>query len=197
LIELLVVIGILAILTTITVLVLNPAQLFAQARDSQRISDMGTLKSAISLYLTSSGGSDLDGASGTFTCGTNYGASFAPVTAGSPGAPFSATIAVPHTGNFDISGAGWVPVNLASTTGGSPIPVLPRDPVNGTQSGVDYFYAYACDNSLKTFELNANMESQRYSAGGDDDVESTDGGNRNAIDATALYEVGTDAGLNL
>jgi len=196
LIELLVVIGILAVLATITVLVLNPAQLFAQARDSQRISDMGTLKSAISLYLTSSGGSDLDGTSGTFTCGTNYGASSLPVTVGKPGVPFSATIA--HTGEFAIDGSGWVPVNLASTTSGSPIPVLPRDPVNGTQGEEDYFYAYACDNTLKTFELNANMESQRYRAGGDDDVESTDGGNRNSTtDDTALYEVGTDAGLNL
>ncbi len=34
LIELLIVIGILAVLATITVLVLNPAQLFAQARDA-------------------------------------------------------------------------------------------------------------------------------------------------------------------
>ena len=51
LIELLIVIGILAILATVVVLVLNPAQLLAQARDSQRMSDLGSLKNAIALYL--------------------------------------------------------------------------------------------------------------------------------------------------
>ena len=52
LIELLIVIGVLAILATSVVLVLNPAQMIAQARDSQRISDLSSIKSAIALYLT-------------------------------------------------------------------------------------------------------------------------------------------------
>jgi len=51
LIELVIVIGILAILAAAVVLVLNPAELLAQARDSQRISDIGSLKSAIALHL--------------------------------------------------------------------------------------------------------------------------------------------------
>ena len=189
LIELLVVIGILAVLATITVLVLNPAQLFAQARDSQRLSDMGTLKGAISLYLTGASGPDM-GVPADFTCGTNFGASLA----GVPGtaSPFL-TSTTPHpatSGVFEINGTGWVTVNLGATSGGSPIPVLPRDPSQNNNS--DFFYAYACDNGESTFELNAFMESSRYSNGGDNDVESTDGGgNANA------YEVGTDPGLDL
>ena len=51
LIELLIVIGILAILIAAVVVVLNPAQLLKQARDSQRMSDVGSLESAINLYL--------------------------------------------------------------------------------------------------------------------------------------------------
>ena len=51
LIELLIVIAILAILATTVVLVLNPAQILAQARDAQRISDLSSIKSAIALYL--------------------------------------------------------------------------------------------------------------------------------------------------
>src|SRR6185295_4958783 len=51
LIELLVVIAIIAILSVVVILTLNPAELLKQARDSNRISDMATLKSAISLYL--------------------------------------------------------------------------------------------------------------------------------------------------
>jgi type IV pilus assembly protein PilA len=38
LIELLIVIGVLAILATVVVLVLNPTEMFKQARDSQRLS---------------------------------------------------------------------------------------------------------------------------------------------------------------
>jgi len=198
LIELLVVIGILAILTTITVLVLNPAQLFAQARDSQRISDMGTLRGAISLYLTSVSSPDMgvDGPTAAFTCGTNYAASIDGTSS-----PFknSPTDVAEKSGTFDIDGvSSWVAVDLSATTGGSPIPVAPRDPTNDTT----YFYAYACNNTDRTFEINANMESSRYAEGGDDDVETTDGGDMNGVasgDAagTAVYEVGTEPGLDL
>ncbi|KKU14411.1 MAG: hypothetical protein UX23_C0018G0001, partial [Parcubacteria group bacterium GW2011_GWB1_45_9] len=47
LIELLIVIGLLAILSTVAVLVINPAELLRQARDSQRVSDLGTVHSAL------------------------------------------------------------------------------------------------------------------------------------------------------
>src|SRR3989338_2279300 len=50
LIELLVVIAILAVLATATVLVLNPAELLKQGRDSTRISDLAALNSAIALW---------------------------------------------------------------------------------------------------------------------------------------------------
>ncbi len=50
LIELLVVIAILAVLATAVVLVLNPAQLLAQGRDSTRLSDLAALQSALSLF---------------------------------------------------------------------------------------------------------------------------------------------------
>jgi len=52
LLELLIVIAILAVLSSAIVLVLNPAQLLAQARDSQRLSDLSSLHSAIALYLS-------------------------------------------------------------------------------------------------------------------------------------------------
>jgi prepilin-type N-terminal cleavage/methylation domain-containing protein len=56
LIELLVVIAIIAILAVVVVLTLNPAQLLAQSRDANRVSDMATLNSAVSLFLTDTGG---------------------------------------------------------------------------------------------------------------------------------------------
>jgi len=183
LIELLVVIAILAILATITVLVLNPAQLFAQARDSQRISDLGTLKSAVVLYLATVTSSDLDGTGGAFTCATNFGSDKAGVTS-----PMTAST-LAQSAVFTVTGLGWVPVNLASTTGGSPLAALPRDPVT---TGTTYFYSYSCNNTDKTFELDANLESTRYANSGTDDRESTDGGNN-----ANYFEIGTEPGLDL
>ena len=51
LLELLIVIGILAILSTTVMIVINPADLLARARDSNRISDLSTVNSAINAFV--------------------------------------------------------------------------------------------------------------------------------------------------
>lgn len=83
------------------------------------------------------------------------------------------------------TGAGWIPINFASLSIGTPLGVEPVDPVNNAT----YFYSYAT-NASNQFELNANMESIRYASSGTNDVESTDGG----INPT-IYEVGTNLAL--
>ena len=60
LIELLVVIGILAVLLAIVLIAINPARQFAQARNTQRTSNVGTILNAI--------GQDLADNKGIFTC---------------------------------------------------------------------------------------------------------------------------------
>jgi prepilin-type N-terminal cleavage/methylation domain-containing protein len=185
LIELLIVIGILAVLATVTVLVLNPAQLFAQARDSQRLADLGSVKGAIALYLTTVADPVLGGGTG-FTCGTNWGAS----VAGASSSLSTATANLAHAGVRTVDGEGWVAVNLGAMSGGSPLPALPVDPINATTN--NRYYSYGCNDTAKTFELNANMESERYSNGGSDDVEANDGGNN-----PQFYEIGTEPGLDL
>jgi len=184
LIELLIVIAILAILATVVLLVINPVQMFAQARDSQRIYDLNTLSNATALYLTTVASPDLDHTGG-FVCGTNYGASVSGAAEYFTGTPtiFAAFTSV-------VTGSGWVPVNYTAITGGSPISALPMDPTNTVSS--TYSYTYACDNTNKWYEFNAIMESVRYANGGSDDVESTDGG-----DQVDVYEVGNDPGLDL
>lgn len=194
LIELLIVIGILAILATAVILILNPAELFRQARDSQRISDMATMKSALAFYLST--------------------VTFGPGNLGTPGTcyvyePTGATISDcdgRHTaGSFSkksvllANGTGWLPVNFENIPGGSPLSVLPRDP----RASASRFYSYVGTNAA-TFELNADMESGRYECGGPDDVEKTDGGNKPLsgdpcpVDQTdSVYEVGNDSGLDL
>lgn len=190
LIELLIVIGILAVLATITVLVLNPAQLFAQARDSQRLADLGSIKGAISLYLTTKSGPVLAFAGGT--CSNGSTGTYWSTLAGSDNNFASGTVTYALSANHGrtTDGNGWVPVKLDDTTGGSPLSTLPIDPAN--PNTVTQAYSYSCNQTALTFEINANMESARYSRNGDNDVESTDGGN-----VPDIYEVGIDPGLNL
>ncbi len=51
LIEILVVIGIIAILAAIVIIAINPARQFAQARDTQRTSDVSAISNAIGQYI--------------------------------------------------------------------------------------------------------------------------------------------------
>jgi type II secretory pathway pseudopilin PulG len=56
-IELLVVIAMIAILSIVVILTLNPAALLQQSRDSNRVSDMSTLNTALGVYLAQGGSS--------------------------------------------------------------------------------------------------------------------------------------------
>ncbi|MDD4784100.1 MAG: prepilin-type N-terminal cleavage/methylation domain-containing protein [Candidatus Paceibacterota bacterium] len=69
LVELMIVIAILAILAAIVIFALNPAELFRRARDSQRMSDLRVLSSAISYYLADDSTPTLDGATNTLCAG--------------------------------------------------------------------------------------------------------------------------------
>ncbi|MBI4085522.1 MAG: type II secretion system protein [Candidatus Liptonbacteria bacterium] len=187
LIELLVVIAILAILSVAVVLTLNPAQLLAQARDSQRISDVSTLKSAIAFYLTDVSSPSIG------TSNTLYAADLA-VTTSSFAAIYqvdrsSTTLNATTTGSAAASttGGGWIPINFAGISSGSPLGSEPKDPVNNNT----YYYSYITNGSPSyQFEINANMESTKYAASGTADAESVDGGT-----SFRIYEAGTNLGL--
>jgi prepilin-type N-terminal cleavage/methylation domain-containing protein len=199
LIELLIVIGILAILATTVVLVLNPAQILAEARDTQRISDLSSVQSAIGLYLATAGSVDMDGpnyTTGTDGCEDTWWSSVSADIAANN--PFSgpALASETLTNVRDTLGSGWVPIDFSQVSGGSPLGSLPQDPsVNSAASGPaldagGFYYAFTC--SGNTYEINANMESEKFAAGGDSDVEGNDGG-----DEATVYEIGTDSGLDL
>jgi len=194
LIELLIVIGILAILATTVVLVLNPAQILAESRDTQRISDLGSVNSAIGLYLATAGSIDMAAVGECIgETSPNYWATRAGVTS-----PYTyAFVSVDQHANIerDVDGTGWVPIDFSLISGGSPLATLPNDP---TDTGTDltaadgHFYTYTC--SGNTFEINGNMESDKFGNNGGSDVESNDGG---PAATNAIYEIGTAPGLNL
>ncbi|MCL5733963.1 MAG: type II secretion system GspH family protein [Patescibacteria group bacterium] len=188
LIELLIVIAILVILAVVVILTLNPAQLLAQARDSQRMSDLATLKSAISLFLADVstttppncglGTSTVCFASANITT-TTCGVYSTPGT-GRVTSTDAASVATSST-NGNINGTGWVPINFSAISSGAPLGREPVDPTNNTTS---LFYTFSAGSSC-TFKLTAHMESTRYEANGANDVETTDGG----ISSTS-YETG-------
>lgn len=190
LIELIIVIALIALLATTIILVINPAKLLAEARDSQRIADLGQMHSALSIFLAtgnatgnflsngvdSSGVNTCDsrcwthssGTGSTTTCGTRY-----PTTKGT-------TQSAVQT----VGGGGWVPINLKAGGADAAIPAWPIDPKGNADSKL--FYAYVCDKDSTAWEFSAKMESLRYSTTAAESVENKDGGNNDA-----LFEVGT------
>lgn len=181
LVELMIVIAILAILAAIVIFALNPAELFRRARDSQRMSDLRVLSSALSYYLADSTTPILDGATNTkCTGGTGNDTIFA--TSANTTAPTGWTWAASTVRTVD--GTGWLPTNFSST-GSAPIGQLPMDPSNGgITASPSTMYTFACDTSLN-FEVNANMESTNYKA-----KEVNDGG-----DLSDVYEIGTSLSI--
>ncbi|MDR3582687.1 MAG: prepilin-type N-terminal cleavage/methylation domain-containing protein [Candidatus Pacebacteria bacterium] len=160
LIELLVVIAIIAILAVVVVLTLNPAQLLAQSRDANRVSDMATLNTALGLYSTDTGGVGKLGTS-TLVYTSFSDTSSTCGTLGLPSLPASSTYnCTPSTSTRAINGSGWIPINFQNISAGAPFGSLPIDPVNTSSSGL--FYAYSTQNGQ--FEVTAIPESQKQKA---------------------------------
>lgn len=204
LLELLLVVALIALIATVLIIVLNPAETLKKARDAQRFSDLTAMKSALGFYLlntstpqlagTSNNDCKTGGGGGNYASGDKIYYSTATSTqitdttldggTGSVPAPMQAT--TPAL----TDGTGWLPVNFDTLTGGSPLSNLPVDPVNNitTLSSVgstDLVYRYACNANSLTFEINAQLESAAFTS--DDDRRGKDGGNNNSY-----YEVGTN-----
>jgi prepilin-type N-terminal cleavage/methylation domain-containing protein len=157
LIELLVVIAIIAILMVTVIVTINPGQLLAQARDSNRLSDLNTINTAINMFITDTGGkSGIMGTSGitylslidptaTTTAGTdctNLG-----FTSGYFHCPASSTVQ-------KSDGTGWIPINFTQISSGNPLTQIPIDPINTSSS--DEYYAYATNGT--TYTITASPE---------------------------------------
>jgi prepilin-type N-terminal cleavage/methylation domain-containing protein len=206
LLELLIVVAIIAILAVIVIIILNPAETLRQTRDSQRLSDLSSLKTAVGLYTTATSTPYLAGATsnsgckagvggGTWTSGDQIFYSLNSVSIitdssldNSTSYPSATQVAADHLHLTD--GTGWIPINLDSLNYGSPISGLPIDPVNTIASlsnvaGTDLIYRYACNSTSMTFEIDAQLESNAYTSA--NDLRAKDGGNNNVY-----YEVGTN-----
>jgi len=182
LIELLVVIAILAVLMSVVVVTINPAEMLKKTRDTKRISDLDALRTALNLYVT-------DGLSfpnnGCVTC--------------VPGLVTNTSCVsyISSSTSQSVATTGWLGFNLGNISSGSPLSALPIDPKPSTNTGNTpngwHAYILKTNNTSSTFKLMANMESAYYSSttpASAGDVESTDGGSMSDV-----YEVGSDVNL--
>lgn len=183
LLELLIVIGVIAILGSITFITLNPTEILRAGRDAQRMADVNSLDSAMSLAA-------MDSAAGSFGAANTVYVSLpdTSLTCGSwqlPGLPVGWIYhCAPATTIAKTDGTGWIPVNFQALSIGSPIGRAPLDPTNDATK----FYAYVP--TVGAWELGTTLESKKYKMGGEQDKTSTDGG-RNL----SLFEKGTNLAL--
>lgn len=198
LLELLIVIAILAILSAALVLVLNPAESMKKSRDTQRMSDLATLKTALGLYLTTVSSPNLakDGLLGVnercLIGGSTPSIYYSNTFTDTAVATVSGANIIKSTVT-STNGDGWLPVNFDGIAGGTPISNLPLDPSNTPTNNTSttdiitndaLLYRYACDKTNTAFEINAKLESAAFTS--DDNKAAKDGGNN-----SNLYEVGT------
>jgi prepilin-type N-terminal cleavage/methylation domain-containing protein len=209
LLELLIVIAIIAVLSVVLVLVLDPVEALKKSRDSQRMSDLSTLKTALGLYSTSTttplmgvtaAACKGDGSTEVYAAGDKIYYSVGTSTVISNGSTIDGaanTVLTPGqvapTNLGKVDGTGWLPVNLSSLVGGSPISNMPIDPTNtvttaAAPASTDLVYRYVCSQKTSKYEIDAVLESQAYKT--DDNKMAKDGGNN-----ANYYEVGTDLTL--
>ena len=186
LIELLIVIAILALLMSMVVIAINPAEMLRKSRDTRRISELKELNNVLGIFQANKPTTSMGTASTVYVSIPAVNSNCSDISL--PTLPAGFSYACSSSANYKkTDGNGWIPVNFNSLDTGSPIATLATDPTNATSTGL--FYTYVP--STTSYELNATFESSVYRLSGESDKASTDGG-----DNYSLYEIGTDLTLN-
>ncbi len=192
LIELLVVIAILAVLAVAVVLVLKPAELIKQSRDSNRLSDLDTINRGVAVFRVERPTDFIGNAYTIYISLPDNGVDNDPPGAnivddcdelGLPSLPTGWRYKCVTQDNLrKTNGNGWIPINFSSLSG-VPVPGLPIDPAASASNGL--YFTYVTDPANGSWKFTGLFESEKIVK-----VMNNDGG----PDAT-LFEVGT--GLNL
>ena len=191
LVELLIVITILVILGIFVILLINPAEILAKSRDSQRISDLATMKGAMQLFLTDPGVNlttlmttecllsadtpPIPESEDAKRIKINVSLKEQPDTNGTPMTnKYSGSFGDANDSNRKKNdGNGWVPVNLTQVQSGAPLEMYPSDPsadlsaadANPNTDILDgFYYRFGCwSNGGKfEYEFDAGLESSAY-----------------------------------
>ncbi len=181
LVELLIVIGILAILTAVIVVILNPAELLKQARDSQRIQDLTAIEHTLQLLETQDPDVFVGISTSVVYISIPDPTSASCIGLSLPALPAGYTNYACVTDADELrkaDGNGWIPINFNTTF--SSLPTLPVDPINSVSQGL--YYTMVMGGS---FEVNALLESNKYRP-----QASSDGG-----DSFSVFERGNNKAL--
>lgn len=178
LIELMISIGVIAIISTALILTLNPTEIFRQTRDANRLIALTTMSRAVTLFRTSDVSQQGLGTPNIVyismpdplvTNGTSTCQGLMPPNVSSPGLP-----QLPSGWSYQCAGKanyllpdgnGWLPINFSSVKGVA-LSSLPQDPLNSFDSqnpARNYFYTYATDGQGR-YEFDAKTESIKYGA---------------------------------
>ncbi|MEK7147119.1 MAG: LamG-like jellyroll fold domain-containing protein [Patescibacteria group bacterium] len=181
LIELLIVLAIVAVLATVSVIILNPSEIIKETRDSKRFEDLNHINIAVLEAESLNPNINLGIASSVYVSVPDSSATCANLGLSTSSLPSGWSYRCSSSANFrKTDGAGWIPVNFSSVSGGSVFASIPVDPINATSSGL--YYTYTPGGS---FQLSALFESFKYI-----DKATKDGG----VDS-AQYEVGDNLAL--
>ncbi|EKD23683.1 MAG: hypothetical protein ACD_81C00195G0002 [uncultured bacterium] len=183
LLELLITIGILAVLATTAVLIINPVEYLKQSRDTKRIGDLDTLYKALQLFTVQNmGATPLGVASIVYISLPDTSSTCGSYTL--PALPTPWQYQCTTSANLKkVDGTGWLPIDFTSLYGGSPLATLPTEPANIATNA--QYYAFVTDG--QKYELFSIMESNDNVLGGRTDKASKDSG-----DDFTRYEVGTN-----
>jgi len=180
LIELLIVIAILALLMSIIIITINPAELLKQTRDSKRVSSLKSLNNALNIFQATRSSASMGTSSIIYISIPDSSTTCANL--GLPALPSGYTYACSTSANYrKTDGTGWIPVNFNSLDIGSPISSLPIDPTNTTSTGL--FFSYVVGSS---WEFVGGMESSKYQT----DAAQVDGGT-----SITSFEIGSALSL--
>lgn len=164
--EVLIVIGVIALLSVATVGSLNATEYLRRGRDNQRAADMATLQTVLARYKYSGAKNATMGSVNTLYISLPDTSSTCSAL-GLPALPSGWSYRCANSTNYrKLDGAGWIPVDFSSLSGTS-LSSLPLDPTNNS----NYFYAYAVDAGGR-FVLAALFESEKQTR----EIAAKDGG---------------------
>jgi len=168
LIELLMVVGVLAVISAVVVLVLNPEQLISQGRDSRRVSDMDILSRAVELSEVFGGSINNAQANTVYVSlpDTDSDDLCNEYSLPSLLSGWEYNCLAPSSDLRKVDGTGWLPIDFTPIPNSKiPLSALPIDPVNNQSN----FYAFTDDGALAV-----KLNSDKYVSFAEDDGGNSD-----------------------
>ncbi len=160
--EVLLAVGIIAVLSTIAVVSLNPDEALKESRDTKRIADISSISAILNKTVYGQLRTTTALPSSTVYVSLPDDTSTACASLGLP--PLQSPWVYHCVSSqylYNINGTGWIPIDFQKA-GVNDLPVLPVDPINASSSCAYYTFIPGTTNLAVGSELAANLESSKY-----------------------------------